>query len=325
MNTLPIEVSSGRINPHVDPTMHIWCWDVAAYLFLGGIAAGLLVIHSLLAVRRSGKAFSWPMQLAPLGALAALSLGMFFLFLDLEAKNRVYRFYMAFRFSSPMSWGSWVLLITYPVGLLLALGGWSEEQKARILGPGLGAKLAALVAIADRRRDTLLKLGLVTGVGLGIYTGLLLGTLSARIQWNTAILGPLFLVSGISTGAACLLLLPINHDEHRRLTRWDVNAIVLELCLIGVMLLGMATGGEAAQYAAWNLLGGPATAEFWSLIVIMGLSVPLVLELLELRQKRAPIAIAPLLVLGGGLALRYIILHAGQDTSYDALLAKMLN
>jgi protein NrfD len=44
----------------------------------------------------------------------------------------------------------------------------------------------------------------VLGVALGIYTGILLNTMVARPLWNSAILGPLFLVSGLSAGAAVM-------------------------------------------------------------------------------------------------------------------------
>ena len=41
---------------------------------------------------------------------------------------------------------------------------------------------------------------------LGIYTGILLNTMVARPLWNSAILGPLFLFSGLSAGAALIHL-----------------------------------------------------------------------------------------------------------------------
>ena len=41
---------------------------------------------------------------------------------------------------------------------------------------------------------------------LGIYTGILLNTMVARPLWNSAILGPLFLFSGLSAGAAMVHL-----------------------------------------------------------------------------------------------------------------------
>ena len=47
---------------------------------------------------------------------------------------------------------------------------------------------------------------IVLGVALGIYTGILLNTMVARPLWNSAILGPLFLFSGLSAGAAMVHL-----------------------------------------------------------------------------------------------------------------------
>ncbi len=326
MNTLPLEVTSSRVQPHIDPVLHIWCWDVAAYLFLGGIAAGLLVIYAVHTLRKGNSStFSWPLRFAPLIALSALSLGMAFLFLDLEYKTHVYRFYFTFRPTSPMSWGSWILIVTYPVGILMATGGWSEQQKraagARLGSGSIARLLDNTLAFSDRHRATILRLGIAVGCGLGLYTGLLLGTLSARLQWNTAMLGPLFLASGISTGIAFLLLFPLHNDERHELTRWDIAAIGVELTLIGLMLIGFLSGDEAARLAAWNLLGGPVTGEFWSLVIITGLAVPLFLEIVEMRRAGARAFMAPVLVLIGGIALRFILLHAGQATSYDALLS----
>ncbi len=50
-----------------------------------------------------------------------LNLGMGALFLDLAHKLYVYRVYMAFEPTSPMSWGSWVLILVFPVLILSAL------------------------------------------------------------------------------------------------------------------------------------------------------------------------------------------------------------
>ena len=43
--------------------------------------------------------------------------------------------------------------------------------------------------------------GLRFGIALGIYTGILLSAMVARPLWNSAILGPLFLFSGLSAAA----------------------------------------------------------------------------------------------------------------------------
>ncbi len=51
---------------------------------------------------------------------------------------------------------------------------------------------------------------------------------------------------------------------------------------------------------------------FWIFVVILGLLVPALLEILELRKFHIPALISPALVIFGSLALRFIIVYAGQ-------------
>ncbi len=54
------------------------------------------------------------------------------------------------------------------------------------------------------------------GVALGIYTGVQLSGFNARPFWHSAVLGPLFLVSGLSTGAAVIILGARTAEERAR-------------------------------------------------------------------------------------------------------------
>ena len=38
---------SGRNLPNIDPSLQVWHWPIALYLFLGGLAAGLLFFAAL--------------------------------------------------------------------------------------------------------------------------------------------------------------------------------------------------------------------------------------------------------------------------------------
>jgi formate-dependent nitrite reductase membrane component NrfD len=145
-----------------------------------------------------------------------------------------------------------------------------------------------------------------------VYTGILLSTLGARALWNSALLGPLFLVSGLSTGAALMMLFRVSDDERHFLVRWDLLAIGIELALLVLFLIGLTTSGAGGRDSAGLLLGGPFTAQFWTLVVIGGLLVPVLLETLESKLNYRVTAMAPLLVLAGGLALRWIFVAAGQ-------------
>jgi protein NrfD len=163
-----------------------------------------------------------------------------------------------------------------------------------------------------RNAPALVRASLWVGVALGVYTGVLLSTLGARALWSSSLLGPLFLVSGVSTGAAFLLLFGLDADERRLVTRWDRAAIAVEAALLVLFLVGLSTSGAAGHAAVGLVLGGPYTAEFWSLVVIAGLAVPLLLETLESRLHLGVSRVAPALVLAGGLALRWILVAAGQ-------------
>ncbi len=130
---------------------------------------------------------------------------MFVLFLDLSHKLYVWRLYTTFQITSPMSWGSWILLLVYP-----ALTGECAGSPARgDSGVGQAVSQSSLRGATSfwRARGMVVAIGIanvLVGIALGIYTGILLGTLGARPLWNSALLGPLFLFSGLSTAAALL-------------------------------------------------------------------------------------------------------------------------
>ncbi len=308
------EIDVARHSLMVDPHLHIWGWEIPVYLFLGGMAAGTMILGAIAALRRPERspALRWLNFAAPV----LVSVGMGALFLDLAGKLHVWRFYLAFRPASPMSWGAWILVVVYPVTLLFALGGLDEAQAGKAIAVagrfGLGGLARRGRELARARYPRLAWLNLGTGVALGLYTGILLGTLGARALWSSALLGPLFLVSGLSTGAAFMLLFGITPEEKALVLRWDLLAIGLEMLILVLFFAGLLTGGADGRAAARLLLGGSFTAEFWTLVVIAGLVLPLGLEALEKRLRLEATAIYPLLVLLGGLSLRWILVAAGQ-------------
>lgn len=311
-----IELDVARHSRLIDPRLAIWGWEIPVYLFLGGMAAGLLILTAALWMRREGRsaALRWMAFAAP----ALVTVGMGALFLDLAGKAHVWRFYLAFRWTSPMSWGAWILILVYPVSLLAAVAGLDAAQAERVAGWGDRVRLGGLVRAARAhgaaRPGGLQRAAVATGVALGVYTGILLSTLGARALWSSALLGPLFLVSGVSTGAALLLLVPLSEDERHLVARWDRLAIGLELVVLALYLVGLTTSGARGSAAAAELLGGPFTAPFFALVVVGGLLVPLLLETLEARFRLRATLAGPALVLCGGLALRWILVSAGQGT-----------
>ena len=307
-----LELVTTRHNPMVDRALHVWGWEIPVYLFLGGWVAGSMIIAGWFARRGRQPGDGCVCHVLPWLSLVLLSLGMGALFLDLEHRLYVWRMYLTFQPLSPMSWGGWILILVYPVLLLGALAS---------VPPDLLARWPALAGLAARLRsaEAASRLGMVSivaGIALGIYTGILLSSLGARPLWSSAALGPLFLVSGLSTGAAFAHLVARNPDEQESLLKADTVFLVVELALIGLILIGLLTASAVHANAAQLLLGGPYTAVFWVLVVGLGILLPLLLQALMVSHRIAHTAIAPLLVIGGGLALRFVIVSAGQYSQW---------
>lgn len=323
------EFTTTRHNPLIDPTMHVWHGEVAGYLFLGGVVAGIMVLMGAWLLMRSDEDRSEHLSLVPWTAPILLSIGMLLLWLDLENRFNAFRFYFVFRPLSPMSWGSWILLAIYPASLMLAWYTTPDVLRRKALD-WIGGRIPTAVGRLQRvdawilgHRTSIAWVNVLAGAALGVYTGLLLGTMASRPLWNSAVLGPLFLTSGLSTGAAYMLLYRLEDVERVLLTRVDMGLIVVELALVAIWLIGMATGGELTHEAMTLLVSGPYSPAFWSLVVGFGLVVPLLGDWIEQAQGHVPGRLAAFMVLVGGFALRWIIVYAGQHTGFSEGMAAL--
>jgi protein NrfD len=324
---------TARSNALIDPSLHIWTWEVAMYLFLGGLTAGIMVFAAYIAITKNDEEAPFAATQLALLAPIVLSLGMTTLFLDLEHKLFVFRFYTAFKVLSPMSWGAWILIVIYPISILQILStlrAGYPQISPYVERFSIGKRLLDWCE-AYRRQIALVAIPF--GIALGIYTGILLSAFSARPFWNSGVLGPLFLVSGLSTAAALVALLARKHSEKLLFTRIDLVLIAAELALVALFIVNLASGTEQQLIALDSIMSGPYTLVFWVLFVGVGLLVPLVLELLEIRGFARRVAIiAPVLVLLGGYVLRQVMIDIGQesnwtryDTQYNAELLERLH
>jgi len=305
--------ASGRNIPNIDPYLNIWHWQIPSYLFLGGLAAGILFFAGVFTIMGKENKMPATVKIAPMFVPFALILGLFFLFLDLKHKLYFWQLYTTIRLESPMGWGSWVLMIMTPISMI-----WSASYVREIF-PNWNWKFKSLKNFETwviKNRILIAWPMAIYAVILGIYTGILLSAFNARPLWNTSILGPLFLVSGMSTGAAVILLISKDHKERKIMGRIDILLILIELFFITHLFMGFKAGSEASINAANLFLGGSFTAPFFAFVVILGLIFPAILEILELRGYKVPVVVPAFLILLGGLIFRFLIVEAGQITKY---------
>jgi len=304
---------SGRNLPKIDPYLEVWHFPISLYLFLGGMAAGIIFFASLFTILKREKQVQTAIKTGMIIVLFALSIGLIALFYDLTHKLYVWRLYTTIRLESPMSWGAWVLLLI-TIGSFLWVFSYFTE-----LFPKWDLKIKWLkqleqFLIKNRRNLALILLPL--SLILGIYTGILLSAFNARPLWNNAILGPLFLVSGLSTGAACIILFSKDHFERKLFSKIDLALIIVELALIVHMIMGMYAGSAVQLEALDILIGGEYTVMFFVFVIILGLIFPAILEGIELLGYKVPVVIPAILILMGGLIFRMVMIEAGQLTRY---------
>ena len=293
-----------------------WGLMIVIYLFTAGLSAGSMITSNL-AFLYGGKDFErvgrWGAFISPF----PISLGLGVLLLDLGSPFNFYRLFLTLQVRSPMSYGSWAILL-FTLLSVIYLYLWLPEQ-FQILGQFKGS---------EKWKRGLAGFMPFLSVGVASYTGLLLNA-AVRPLWNAPLLPVLFLVSALSTGVASVILLSTlspwhraRHKELHTLTKADAALISLE-CLIILIMIVMGILSSASESLAFSsLLYGDYAGTFWFLIVGLGLLLPFLLELLELKDKipvrwTLPVTISSsFLVLFGGFFVRYIITYAGQTNGW---------
>ncbi|MBI5302502.1 MAG: polysulfide reductase NrfD [Chloroflexi bacterium] len=323
-----------------------WNLLVVNYLFLAGLSAGAFAISSF-ATYIGGPHFR---RVARIGALIApfpVALGVGILVLDLGRPLAFYNLFLTVQFTSPMSIGSW--LLTGFIFLALAYAAlWLPAPFDNLLRVPSRAHLrdfsrwTPLAQNTIRRwRAILAAIGFPLALGVGIYTGILLGAIPSRPFWNTPMVALLFLFSAMSSGTATVLLvtalLGTRHEhgyeeERRLLVSTDVVLIVLEIFMLVPFLLHHALSTWSSASSIELILGGKYTLWFWIGVIVLGIVLPLLIEAYELfpvilkegaaRYSLALSAVSAVLVLVGGFILRFVFVYAGQASHFLPLVER---
>lgn len=287
----------------------MWGWEIPVYLFLGGMVAGMMIIAGYFLFSGRHKESNCSCYSIPLTSFVLLSIGMFSLFLDLAHKQYVWRLYTTFQITSPMSWGAWILILVYPAliaNILIRPPSWMTRRFSKL------SDIAGKLQTHQFFIKNIGILNMILGMMLGAYTGVLLSTMGSRPLWNTSLLWVLFLVSGLSTAAAYVHLIAKNRAESELLAKADNGFLVVELFIFVMLFLGLMSSARPHIEAAQLLLTGIYAPAFWVFVIALGIVIPLGIQLLAVNHKIKHTPIAPIMVIIGGLILRFIIVEAGQ-------------
>src|SRR5262245_54605778 len=296
-----------------------WPVLIDIYFFLGGLAGGAFVVATVAHlldgrryrdVVRAGYYIAFLAVLpCPILLIADLGLPTRFLHMMMVSKPStaigmdavtVGPFHM--KPFSPMSVGSWALLVFGGCATLAALDTFLEQRGGKSIG---GLRLVVGL------------IGSVFGFFLAAYPGVLLGATARPLFVNGHWLGALFLAIGASTGAAAIALVlslvgGAAADTLGRLMRVSVFVLIIQLVALALFVVSVNGAGSAGIGRALGaLIGGQYAVTFWLGAVVVGAIVPL---LIQLRQRPGtPMAmLASLLVLIGGFITKYVIIAAGQ-------------
>lgn len=277
---------------------YVWFHDVswhatyAIYFFVIGICAGLAFL--------SYGSWVTP-ELRPLRVKAAvvsfvlLGVGGLLLIADLSQPLRFLNILnpVYLNFSSPLAWGA-LNIVAFGIASVLYLLALKKRDEGR------GKLLAAITALL--------------ALGLPIYTGYDLTVHQSRPVWNTPVIPVLFVAMAIASGSAVGALLAGGHEGAQRVLRqylmWSCGAV-------GVMLISIlgttSYGGSAQELTFLILTTGTMGLIFVGAGIVAGTAAPIALLLAPFGRQQVGIALAALLVLLGGAALRYALLMGPQQ------------
>lgn len=277
---------------------YVWFHDVswhatyAIYFFVIGICAGLAFLSY----------GSWVTPaLRPLRVKAAvvsfvlLGVGGLLLIGDLSQPMRFLNILNPayLNFSSPLAWGA-LNIVAFGIASVLYLLALRKGDEGR------GKLLAGITALL--------------ALGLPIYTGFDLTVHQSRPVWNTPVIPVLFVAMAIASGSAVGALLAAGHEGAQRVLRqylmWSCGAVGVML----ISILGTTNYGGSAQELTFLILTtGTMGLIFVGMGIVAGTAAPIALLLAPFGRQQVGIALAALLVLLGGAALRYALLMGPQQ------------
>lgn len=282
----------------------VWDGLVAVDLFFAGLGAWAFIFAVILGW--GNTRCSKMKTLGMIIGLVAVALGALILMVDAKAglHNPLRLFYLLTNFGSVMTWGVVFISLFLFVCFVCLIFRLRKKNAPKVLEV----------------------IGCVFALGVAAYTGVLLGASSSYPLWNLMVLPVLFLVSAAYCGLAAVSLcgFVFARDELIEAPALEKVYVLLPIAqavLVTALLIvtNAATGSAAAAGAStvMSLLAGQNVPLFWLGAIVVGIVVPIGLEIFNLMVRKAGnvspawrIPVECVCILIGGFVLRYLVVVA---------------
>lgn len=268
-----------------------WPSTYAYYFFAIGLSATLFFISTLSWFREEFKPLR---SSAFMLSFALLVIGGLLLIGDLSQPARFLNMVNPgyWNMTSPLVWGAILLILFGGVSVLYFLTMNKGDE-------ALAKKLAVI--------------GSLIALGLPIYTGFDLSVHQHRPVWNSPLMSVLAVSLSLISGAAVAAFLAKGEAKLLASLR---NIMFASAGATAVMLLALmvttAYGGSASELTFRFMTSGSMGTLFVWLGVVIGTLVPLLVLAMPIGKQATGVMLASVLLLVGGLALRYAILVGPQ-------------
>jgi formate-dependent nitrite reductase membrane component NrfD len=157
----------------------------------------------------------------------------------------------------------------------------------------------------------------IAAFGVAMYSGFVISYVSSIKFWSSGIMPVLFIIAGLTGGAAVLMAINSFTADIAFTTLRNVAAVALVIYAIIISgHLWIATySSNTAKHSVKTIVAGDLALLFWLVVVLIGIIVPFIITMTAGAGSQALFIINAVCVLAGGMALRYTILSAGKYAS----------
>jgi len=311
---LQLQQGLARTNLH-EPV--VWGLYVVCFVFFTGVGAGGLFVTSLILC--SGREEYQPLaRPGAIVSLVSLMLAGMFITIDLGRPELAHLLMLKPQLTSPLIWDFFILNTMLGIGAIYTLfvmrrDVLSGERRCGLISHllGIGGKSGG-----DKTHvPTLIRMLagiMVIGIPiLYLLTVRVFASLRAKPDWNTTILGPVFLVSAIVSGVAAICIVAgvcrKTQQQTDHTTRmWGAvrNALIILIAIDIILTLSplvtMRQFDSPSRLTIWSEIGCIAAVE-----LLIGMIVPLIILLTARKNLQRWSVVVGMLILLGVFAKRW--------------------